>query len=1240
MAPVYSEEWGVRHRFGWPSHDRGVCWYIRGSARVAVFIGNSQLGYAPPIAMLGNACEACGLEHVDDNTLQSHVSKNVKCRRKIQHSRAQRLVEAYRDALRARRAARPRSPARSCRSYGGDAAERAAVDPAAVTDQPDPPNGVEEDSDGDESVMSVIDDGFNTLIELYIFFREADLSRREVNRLLNIFQNPNFSLRDVRRWLNFVDPSDHSCACLWQLVKKLLRANHHIAGFVTKPRKDEEDTEEVRHYSTPDTGKWLEEARAAIGEEDCIVLGVIVYSDSTHASRNGRLAAWPVLISLFNIPEALRWQEPGHVLAGVLPFPPEWASSTEKTRIFQQCMEVIFEPLLRAHRGAELRWFYVTDATGKVVKAFPCLFGQLGDLPESSRSTATLQQGSHRPCSTCYMKETHLADLSHKSVTRTVELQRRVVEAIQSATDSKAAEKIKKQWSTHPVQCYLERWNFAETTWRNVFLACAADLLHVLDGGMLPRMGKCFMAGKSKPERREFERRRKEQKKDTRASVVRIPGGTTWFSTGANYAAFEHRGMMQVMPLLIADNMEKSKQLAKAKREREVAAFVAYASFYKALVGVTKHTEKMVAEIKAAFPDQTSDWNIPKVHQIVHLIDGIPLRGMPNETSTNLWEHTHKGTVKVPVRGSNWHDIPRRIVEEEVQREIAREVAAEAGGNRQYVTALREAVRRMKPVLTKASKRAHVDEDIDAVMWAYRAAHGSDMDALAGCMVAAGIHTTTIEVGYVVREGGWVMVNSMCTQPWRSPERGGGVLVPKGTFVKASPSERWFSDIAVYRSDKEEWYARCLCIFRAEVADGEMGRHVYVKYYEAEGTCPMTSCLQLSPGRVRTRYAVVPVECIQRVVHVCKSYVNKHRGLWGLFDGTEKKPDDESDIAAWKKKDQKAFATLISRIGINLVSSVRTCIKLEASAHEAWKRLETIHVNKTLHGKILARNAFYTVKWRASKSIHEYATRVEELGETFVDLGGTVTEEDWILTLLCGLPEEWSTVITTLDSVQDTWTKETVVGRLLHEESRRRQFANESVETAMFSGGSSGGKSKWSKGATKKSYGGSDRGKGNMSNGASKCHYCGKAGHFWRECRKRPSDWTPSKARNQEGNAHTASGEADDTRESIVLLAGDGTNTPNDAWFLDTGATQHMAHSASFLTNVGAPVDVTRVVFGNGKSLPVVGVGSTRLIVDGGPVDITNVLHVPGLKVNLLSVTQLAKKDVKVTIDGATMNLF
>ncbi|CAI7910892.1 unnamed protein product, partial [Closterium sp. NIES-54] len=83
-----------------------------------------------------------------------------------------------------------------------------------------------------------------------------------------------------------------------------------------------------------------------------------------------------------------------------------------------------------------------------------------------------------------------------------------------------------------------------------------------------------------------------------------------------------------------------------------------------------------------------------------------------------------------------------------------------------------------------------------------------------------------------------------------------------------------------------------------------------------------------------------------------------------------------------------------------------------------------------------------------------------------------------------------------------------------------------------------------------------------------------------------------------------------------------------------------MTHSASLLNNIGAPRDVTSIVFGNDKSLPMVGVGSTRLIVDGGPVDITNVLHIPRLKVNLLSVSQLAKKGVTFTMDDAKMNLF
>ncbi|CAI5459897.1 unnamed protein product [Closterium sp. Yama58-4] len=110
--------------------------------------------------------------------------------------------------------------------------------------------------------------------------------------------------------------------------------------------------------------------------------------------------------------------------------------------------------------------------------------------------------------------------------------------------------------------------------------------------------------------------------------------------------------------------------------------------------------------------------------------------------------------------------------------------------------------------------------------------------------------------------------------------------------------------------------------------------------------------------------------------------------------------------------------------------------------------------------------------------------------------------------------------------------------------------------------------------------------------------------------------------------------------ESLVLLAGDGNKTPSNAWFLETSATQHMTHLAPLLNNIGALGDIARVDFGDGKLLPVVRVGNTRLIIDGGPVEIANVLHVPGWKENLLSVMQFARKGVTVAINDTKMNLF
>ncbi|CAI5986816.1 unnamed protein product [Closterium sp. NIES-64] len=194
----------------------------------------------------------------------------------------------------------------------------------------------------------------------------------------------------------------------------------------------------------------------------------------------------------------------------------------------------------------------------------------------------------------------------------------------------------------------------------------------------------------------------------------------------------------------------------------------------------------------------------------LHLLDNVKERGMPHHYSIEMWERTHKGTVKGPVRGSNWSDIPRRIVEEEVQREVYREVATTLGVGDS--TRAPCAIMTKKPVLTKKYWTVRIGGASDPVYDEYITALGDDMKGLADEFKALGLATNSVQVHTAVA----------------IPRTRGGELVAKRTFVKASPRERWYSDVALLNDKGGDWYAKCLCIFRAVDRDGDWKGYAYV----------------------------------------------------------------------------------------------------------------------------------------------------------------------------------------------------------------------------------------------------------------------------------------------------------------------------------------------------------------------------------------------------------------------------
>lgn len=73
----------------------------------------------------------------------------------------------------------------------------------------------------------------------------------------------------------------------------------------------------------------------------------------------------------------------------------------------------------------------------------------------------------------------------------------------------------------------------------------------------------------------------------------------------------------------------------------------------------------------------------------------------------------------------------------------------------------------------------------------------------------------------------------------------------------------------------------------------------------------------------------------------------------------------------------------------------------------------------------------------------------------------------------------------------------------------------------------------------------------------------------------------------------------------------------------DSGASSHMSGNRKFFTSLTNYHGADTVMVGNGQVLPITAIGSVSLSTTCGTITLHNVLLVPSLKQNLLSISQL-----------------
>ena len=176
----------------------------------------------------------------------------------------------------------------------------------------------------------------------------------------------------------------------------------------------------------------------------------------------------------------------------------------------------------------------------------------------------------------------------------------------------------------------------------------------------------------------------------------------------------------------------------------------------------------------------------------------------------------------------------------------------------------------------------------------------------------------------------------------------------------------------------------------------------------------------------------------------------------------------------------------------------------------------------------------------------------------------------------------------------------------------------------------------------------SGRGKNNDWKKKYKCHNCGIKGHFAAECRKPKKERALMAEKEDEGPATLLMAEICDLTETDehsgeVLLNEEKVHPKRykgDAWYLDTGASNHMAGIKEKFLDLDLTV-TGKVRFGDGSAVDIVGRGTVLFrCLNGEHRALANVYYIPSLKSCVIRLGQLAERGCKVVIEDDYMEIY
>lgn len=333
-------------------------------------------------------------------------------------------------------------------------------------------------------------------------------------------------------------------------------------------------------------------------------------------------------------------------------------------------------------------------------------------------------------------------------------------------------------------------------------------------------------------------------------------------------------------------------------------------------------------------------------------------------------------------------------------------------------------------------------------------------------------------------------------------------------------------------------------------------------------------------------------------------------------------------MVSLRKKDTKCKSQIVQRIA----DSHLEYAKNKLTAFDIWMELRNVFERRGVASQLLLRKKLLLMKFKPSaESLSSHFLKFESLVRELKSTGANMEETDIVCHLLLTMPSEYDVIVTALETLsKESLTLSFVKNRLLDEESKRKgtgkSMKNEAQHsTAFTSSTNENGKNTRDTGNKQFNY---------------RCYNCGAYGHRRSECKKPKQQPEGNRHyKNKEKQANLATDAENSNAVSFSAIINGRKEEKDSTWILDSGASEHLTKDEKLLRNIKILTRPTKIRIAKaGTTLMAnkVGIIYGKTIVNGKEIEVTirNVLYVPGLEFNLLSVPKLEANGFKVVFEN------